>query len=240
MEALIKRIILRLWPELTGNLHLPKWGRVTRVPGEIAQGHKSEPLSPGYAVDIQVLNYAGEVDDELPIFKTVQLPVSFAGAGRGAFGFPEIGAIVELGFAFGLPSKPFIRAVLAEGQTLPALRQGDVLLSKDNENSYRIDADQNIGEQCQAVAERIAKLKQRVVVKDGGKVWVGSESDNVLALLGETMQQVINIADALAAHKHTGVMSGGSLTAPPDNAASYTAASTETGTAKGKLDSITE
>jgi hypothetical protein len=239
LEETIKRIVKRLWPELTGDLHLPQWGRVVNVHA-IEAAAASTASEPRYCIDLQVLDKQGNDDTAVQVLTKVPLPGTGAGDQRGVFCYPKVGALVELGFILGQPNKPFIRTVLVEGVTLPALQDNDALLSKDANNSYRIDSQDNIAERCQAIAERIAKTKQRLVVEDGGKVWVGDETDNVLTLLSGLMAEVIAIANALASHKHTGVTAGPTTTGTPDNAASYTSASSNTGGLKTTLDGIKE
>jgi len=163
-----------------------------------------------------------------------------AGTQRGVYGLPDVGALVELGFILGMPSRPVIRYMLAQSQILPILAVGDVLISKDEKNSYRIDGNNNIKEECQAVAERIAKAKQRLVVKDGGKVWIGNESDNVLQLLSDLMGVVISLSGALESHKHSGVMAGGASTTPPVDSSAYSAGNSSATNLKGKLDAFKE
>ena len=239
IESTIKRIIKRVYPELTGNMHLAQWGRVEAV-HPIEAAILSTADNPAYCIDVQLLDANGKPDTAVDVFEKVPLPTTGAGNARGILSYPGKGTLVELGFILGLPSKPFIRTVLVEGVGVPVLAADDVLLSKDANNSYRIDNNNNIAEECQAIAERIAQTKQRLVVKNGGTVWVGNERDNVLQLLSGLMAEVIAIANALAAHQHGGVASGNVNTSPPSNAASYTSSSVNTHALKTKLDSITD
>lgn len=231
IEQTIKRIVRRLFPELTARTHLPQWARVVKV-HPVAGGEISTQKEPLYCVDIQVLDALGRDDSAVPVFAKVPLPATGAGLNRGVFAYPKLGALVEIGFILGNPDKPFIRTILVQGCTLPALGADDVLASKDENNFYRIDGDNNITEQCQAVADRLATLKQRLVVADGGTVWVGNQSDNVLELLSGLMGEVITIANAAAAHNHGG--SG------PNNAGTFSGASGAVGGLKGTLDGIKE
>jgi hypothetical protein len=239
IEKQIKRIVKRLWTELTGDLHLPQWGRVVAL-HQIDAPVKFTPSEPHYCVDVQVLNRQGKDDTAVPVLTKVPLPATGAGEQRGFFCYPKVGALVELSFILGQVNKPFIRSVFVEGVTLPALQENDTLLSKDATNYYRIDSTDSITERCQNIADRWAKVKQRLVVKNGGKVWVGNETDNTLTLVSELMGEVIKIADALATHKHGGVMGGSASTSTADNAGIYSSASSATGTLKGKLDAIKE
>ncbi|MGH1373777.1 MAG: hypothetical protein ACRBBW_17175 [Cellvibrionaceae bacterium] len=232
IESTIKRIVKRLWPELTGDLHLPQWGRIVTVHA-IKAPETSTPFEPLYCLDIQPLNSQGRPAAKVPVFEKVPLPATGAGDQRGVYCLPKAGSLVEFGFILGNPSKPFIRSVLVEGVKLPNLGTDDVLLSKDQENYYRIDSDDNISEECQAIADRIAKTKQRLTVKNGGKMWLGNESDNALGLLSDLMAVVISMGDALASHKH-----GSSTTA--NNSGTYSSASSNAGALKAKLDAFKE
>lgn len=231
LEQTIRRIVRRLFPELTAGLHLPQWGRVEKV-YPITAADASTRKEPLYCVDVQVLDNQGRPDTTVPVFSKVPLPATGAGESRGVFVYPKTGALVELGFILGNPDKPFIRTVLVEGCTLPSLGAADALLSMDADNYYRIDEEGSITERCTAIADRLATAKQRLVVEDGGTLWVGNETDNVLRLLSDLMAEVITIANAAAAHNHGG--SG------PNNAGTFSGASSATGVVKGKLDPMTE
>jgi len=232
IETTIKRIVKRLWSELTGDLHLPQWGRIVAVHA-IESAQQSTPVEPLYCIDVQPLNAQGKPAANVPTFEKIALPATGAGDQRGVYCLPKAGSLVEFGFILGNPSKPFIRSILVEGVMVPKLGADDVLLSKDSANYYRIDSADNIQEECQAIADRIAKTKQRLTVKSGGKMWLGNESDNALGLLSDLMAVVMAMGDALASHKH-----GSSPTA--DNASSYSTASSDAGTLKAKLDAFKE
>ncbi len=45
----IKRIIFRLFPEMTGRWHLPRWGKVTALPELPEEGDLSDRFYPHYA-----------------------------------------------------------------------------------------------------------------------------------------------------------------------------------------------
>lgn len=239
LQEMIKRLVFRMFPELSGGLHLPQWGRVEKV-YTVEQAAQSTQFEPLYCIDIQPLNAQGKPNTKLPVFPKVPLPATGAGGSRGLYAYPKVGALVELGFIMGHPDKPFIRTILVEGATVPTLGTDDVLLSKDAGNYYRIDTGENITEHCQAIAQRVAKTRQRLKVQNGGKMWVGSESHNLLTLVSDLMGEVIAIADALAAHKHGGIYPGSGTTSTPNNASSYSSASSNTGTLKGNLDGFKE
>ncbi|WP_222937649.1 hypothetical protein [Spartinivicinus ruber] len=58
-------------------------------------------------------------------------------------------------------------------------------------------------EHINGIKHSLAKLKQIAQVKDGGKVWLGNESDNVLQLLSEFMTVVEQAFLDLSTHGHT-------------------------------------
>ncbi|MDE1465564.1 hypothetical protein [Spartinivicinus poritis] len=58
-------------------------------------------------------------------------------------------------------------------------------------------------EHINGIKHSLAKLKQITQVKDGGKVWLGNESDNVLQLLSEFMTVVEQAFLDLSIHGHT-------------------------------------
>jgi len=219
LEKIIKRLIKRLYPELTGGLHLPLWGQVINEPVSIEAAAESTDKEPGYCVDVQLLDAAGKPDEKMPLMEKVPLPLHGAGGERGFLAFPQPGALVELGFVMGLPHRPFIRSVFARGAKLPVLGAQDALIAKDAANFYRIDSNNNISEQCEAMAERFADLKQRVVVKDGGTVWLGNESSNVLRILDDLVKVVSAIADTASSHTHEYTDNGSPLNTKVPNQA---------------------
>lgn len=232
MEAMIRRLVLRMFPEMSGGLHLPQWGRIEAVYSIEAAG-KSDRKEPLYCADIQLLNSNGAPDLAVPVFKKVPLFADGAGDSRGVFLYPKVGALAELGFILGHPDKPFIRTILTQGLTVRAIGKDDALFSKDANNYYHIDTDNNLNEKCQAIAERIATTKQRLVVEDGGKVWVGNETENALRLLSDLANIVKEFAAAVATHTHPSV-------AASQQAGTFTTQSTSADTVKTKVDSFKE
>lgn len=127
MEQELKRLIRREFPELASGYHLPHFARVEAISDTAVDGGLSDPFRPRYAVDLAVLTAKGNVDQELPIFRSVPLPITAAGLERGMFGFPEPGAIVEVAFGYGMPDKIFIRQVLPWHSSVPAISPGETV-----------------------------------------------------------------------------------------------------------------
>ncbi len=220
LEATIQRLVTRLWPELTGQLHLPHWGRIVSTPPAIDDAAQSTASTPLYAVDVQLLDAQGKDDIAMPVLKAVPLPVTGAGDARGLLGFPAKDTLVELGFIRGLPSKPFIRTVLIENRVVSALGSDELLLqhsegvfqrATDNGDWLRTtkaaitDTSQNHTEHIEKIKNSLAGLQQRIAVADGGTVWLGSESVNVLQVLSDLTQVVADIAKTTATHTHPNV-----------------------------------
>ncbi|WP_020411017.1 hypothetical protein [Hahella ganghwensis] len=140
MDEEIKKIVLRLFPELTGNYHLPRFAKVVAISDHLNQPELCDDFRPRYAVDIEMLTPQGEPDPELPVYRSVPLPVQFAGIERGQYGFPEPGALVEVGFAYGLPDHPFIRTVLGHWQGIPGIKPGDMVWQQSETSRQKVTA----------------------------------------------------------------------------------------------------
>ncbi|QXN26731.1 hypothetical protein KVP08_009330 [Shewanella putrefaciens] len=126
MEQVIKKIIYRLFPELSAQLHLPRWGKVVALPElpEQEGERRSDAFYPRYAADVQLLDENGTATKSKPL-QAVPLPLNGAGNKAGRLEPPAIGSIVEIGFAYGRPDKPFIRTILPFGWDLPAIKAGE-------------------------------------------------------------------------------------------------------------------
>ncbi len=143
MDDAIKRSVERLFPELTGGYHLPRFGRVVSVPDAPASAGLCDDFRPRYAVDIEVLTADGEPDPNLPVLAGVPLPLPNGGDEMGMFGFPEEGTRVVVCFAYGLPSSPYIQSILPHGLSLPKVPKGDQVWQHSDAVQQRVDADGN-------------------------------------------------------------------------------------------------
>ncbi|WP_027721199.1 bacteriophage T4 gp5 trimerisation domain-containing protein [Maridesulfovibrio zosterae] len=143
MREVIRKAVLKLFPELSGGLHLDRYARVLAVSDEPEQGGSCERFRPRYAVDLEILTPEGERDAAYPIYKDVPLPVSSAGMERGSFGFPETGVMVVVGFAYGRPDHPLIRQIYPLGLSLPKVATGELLWQQDDETLQRVDPNGN-------------------------------------------------------------------------------------------------
>lgn len=141
MEEVIRRSVERLFPELTGGYHLPRFGRVTGVADAPAGAGICDDFRPRFAVDVEVLGQDGEPDESLPLLAGVPLPMPMGGDEMGFFAFPAEGTTVVLGFAYGLPHKPFIQTILPHGLSLPKVPKQEQVWQHNDASQQRAEAD---------------------------------------------------------------------------------------------------
>ncbi|EGY27477.1 putative phage protein [Desulfovibrio sp. A2] len=151
MQDAIRAAVLRLFPELSGGLHLDRYGRVVAIADQPGEGVTCERFRPRYAVDVQILTPELEPDPAFPVFPAVPLPVP-GGAGQecGTYAFPEPGALVVVGFAYGRPDHPIIRQVYPMGTSLPSVAPREWLAQQSPAVFQRADADGNWTRQTDA------------------------------------------------------------------------------------------
>jgi hypothetical protein len=245
VEAAIKKILLRLFPELSAQLHLPRWGEVIALPElPTEEGERgSDPFYPRWAVDVQLLDENGTATKS-KVLQAVPLPLMGAGDKAGHMQPPAIGSIVEIAFAYGRPDKPFIRTVLPYGFNLPPIKEGEARTQTKDGVYQQIDATGNFEnktpENLKDIIGKLAELQcqTRKVTASAEqdhrspKTWLGSEGENVLKLLSELMATVKALATECAGHTHAGP--------PPDQAAAFTAKANEAQAQKDRLDPITK
>jgi uncharacterized protein involved in type VI secretion and phage assembly len=143
MEDAIRRSVERQFPELTGGYHLPRFARVVGVADAPAGAGICDDFRPRFAVDLELLGEDDEPDPDLPVLAGVPLPMPMGGDEMGFFAFPEEGTRVVVCFAYGLPSKPFIQAILPHGLSLPKVPKGDQVWQHSEAAQQRADADGN-------------------------------------------------------------------------------------------------
>lgn len=246
MKQTILKIVLRLFPELSAGLHLPRWGKIAALPElpSLEGERHSDPFYPRYAADVQLLDENGS-PTKSKLLQAVPLPVPGIGNKAGRLEPPAIGALVELGFAYGRPDKPFIRTVLPFGWDLPAIKPGEVR-TQVREGVYRhIDDVGNFDHQTdQNLTDTIGKLAKlqcqtREVIASATqdyrspKTWLGSEDENVLKLLSELMGTVAELATICASHTH-------STSPAPNEAGEFSGKASAAAAQKARIDPITK
>lgn len=204
MEDAIRRAVERQFPELTGGYHLPRFGRVVAVPDAPAKPGLCDDFRPRFAVDVEVLLPNGEPDPDLPILQSLPLPVPNGGQEAGMYGFPEEGTAVVVCFAYGLPHKPFIQQILAQGLSLPRVPKGDQVWQHSEACQQRVDADGNWLRQTDGRIEDKA-IERKVEAMDNAEQYDSSS----VQILDHSTESVggIKRVEALGALK---LLSGGS------------------------------
>jgi hypothetical protein len=207
----IKRIIFRLFPEFTGRWHLPRWGKVVALPELPEEGDLSDRFYPHYAVDVQLLDEKGmEYEDKSPL-QAVPLPVPGLGDHAGHLEPPAIGSIVELGFMFGQPDKPFIRCVLPLGFKLPGIKEGEsryqqrqgVYQLVDQKGNFERKTDQ--ADKLECLTQQIKVLENRIAEIDG------NHTETVKGARTIKAKNITEDADTIKFNGGKGVCTGASI-----------------------------
>ncbi|MEZ8223376.1 hypothetical protein AB6C43_04965 [Vibrio splendidus] len=207
----IKRIIFRLFPEFTGRWHLPRWGKVVALPELPEEGDLSDRFYPHYAVDVQLLDEKGmEYEDKSPL-QAVPLPVPGLGDHAGRLEPPVIGSIVELGFMFGQPDKPFIRCVLPLGFKLPGIKDGEsryqqrkgVYQLVDQQGNFERKTDQ--ADKLECLTQQIKVLENRIAEIDG------NHTETVKGARTIKAKNITEDADTIKFNGGKGVCTGASI-----------------------------
>ena len=206
MKQAIKRAMIALFPELGAGLHLDRYARVVAVADAPGEGAASERFRPRFAVDIQILTPDGEPDPAFPVYTAVPLPVqSGAGQEKGLFSFPEPGAQVVVGFAYGRPDHPIIRQVYPFGVSLPAVAQGEQLWQSTPTTFQRADADGNWSRKTEARIKD--ESRERIVSAQESTAVIGTETrtvreHSVEAVGGNKQVEAMNLTLIGGQHQH--------------------------------------
>jgi hypothetical protein len=142
-----KREIIDQFPELAPGYHLPMFGRVEAVRDTATAGQIADKFRPRYAVDVQILDETFSADTNVPVYRSVPLPVHMSGHESGMLAHPLEGTLVEIAFAYGRNDKPIIRGIYGRDYALPTITPGEQLQQQRQEVSRRIDAAGNITDQ---------------------------------------------------------------------------------------------
>ena len=142
-----KREILKHFPEFATANHLPKFGRVQAVRDNANAGQLADPFRPRYAVDIKLLDENLNEDENVPVYRSIPMPIHMSGSESGLFNFPLEGTLVEIAFAYGRNDLPIIRGIYGRDYALPDIAPGEQLQQQRHEVSHRIDAAGNSTEQ---------------------------------------------------------------------------------------------
>ncbi|EMA3786677.1 hypothetical protein U2U65_001237 [Vibrio cholerae] len=142
-----KRELDDMLPEVAAGYHLPIFGRVEAVRDSANAGQVADPFRPRFAIDVQVLNEDMQPDENIPVYRSIPLPVHMSGHESGLLAYPLEGTIVEIAFAYGRSDLPLIRGIYGRDYALPTIAPGEQLQQQREEVSRRIDAAGNITDQ---------------------------------------------------------------------------------------------
>ncbi len=142
-----KRELDDMLPEVAAGYHLPIFGRVEAVRDCATAGQVADPFRPRFAIDVQVLNDDMQPDENIPVYRSIPLPVHMSGHESGLLAYPLEGTIVEIAFAYGRSDLPLIRGIYGRDYALPTIAPGEQLQQQREEVSRRIDAAGNITDQ---------------------------------------------------------------------------------------------
>ncbi|EOG7734443.1 hypothetical protein ACLIN6_000933 [Vibrio cholerae] len=142
-----KRELDDMLPEVAAGYHLPIFGRVEAVRDSATAGQVADPFRPRLAIDVQVLNADMQPDENIPVYRSIPLPVHMSGHESGLLAYPLEGTIVEIAFAYGRSDLPLIRGIYGRDYALPTIAPGEQLQQQREEVSRRIDAAGNITDQ---------------------------------------------------------------------------------------------
>lgn len=89
------------------------------------------------------------------------------------------------------------------------------------------------------IYDSLATAKQIIKVKNGGKIWLGNEGENVLQTLSELIQVVANVADIAKDHTHNYTYNGNPMTTEkPDQSGAFGGKKGGADGLKGRLDPL--
>ena len=244
MKDLIKRIAVRLWPELESKTYFPQLGKVVAIPDPPVNGETCTPDRPRYAVDVRLLTPDLKVDDDMPLLRDVPVAMTGAANCRGFASLPLPGTVVEVAFAYGRQSLPFVRSVLPDGLDLPETdgvsqrwQHSDAVYQEvDHTGNWLRMTDANITDIADGDSETVAGGNIRHTAElswdaRSPKVWLGSEAENLFTVISDFMTSTIAALSVLASHTHAGGAS-------PDQSGAVNSNNQEATAAKARLDLI--
>ncbi len=207
LKSVVERIVRRLWPELDSNTHLPLLGVVMKVPDPPAGGEAHTDARPRYAVDVRMFKPDGKtIDEDIPLLRDIPVALPAAAPDRGFAGLPQPGTIVEITFAFGRQSLPFVRSVLPFGLKLPAVDAESQRWQQAAASYQEVDGAGNwIRRTSGSISDQAQKISGTGTEEwtaAAPQVWIGNSSDNALKIDSDALAALISALETLAAHTH--------------------------------------
>jgi phage baseplate assembly protein gpV len=134
LKVMFRKLFLAIFPEFNG-YHYPIRAKVLKVHETAGTINDANHY---YSVDVQPLKPDGSVDAETPVIPDVEIPVIWAGANRGIFCLPVVGAIVRVAYYYNDPAHPFVDAVLGNGFACPAHEVGSLIIQHSDGKRFEI------------------------------------------------------------------------------------------------------
>lgn len=174
MRDAIRRIVLRMWPELTGGYHLDRYARIVKISDPPTAGATCDRFRPMWAADIEIITPEGKPAPDFPRFEAVPLPVPAAGPDAGFFLWPRPGTIVTVRWIEGRPDHPVIQHIYPMELSMPEVPDGSGLWQQrpgvhqrhDPDGNWERATDQDIKDAArniEAVASALRKLQAQTV-----------------------------------------------------------------------------
>lgn len=130
-----------------------------------------------------------------------------------------------------------LKLLSAGTASLSALDNLNFTTGSDVNQKVGRDVKQRVGNNI----DSLAVAKQLLRVKNGGKVWLGSEGENVLKILSDLIQVVANIANTASSHTHPYTDNGNPMnTQAPNQSGTFSGQKGNADSIKGRLDPIVE
>lgn len=216
-----RTIFFEAFPEFRG-YHFSIRAKVVKVHEDAG---RIDDFNRRYSVDVKPLRPDGSEDENAPVIPDVELPVIWAGPGRGIYAVPVVGAIVRVGYYYNDPSHPFVDAVLGHGFDCPAHPAGSLVIQHSDGVSIEIDPEQNIWVKTpQSKIEEVGKLWK--IITETAQVECKKEANITAGKVANVDAPTVNLAGGglalvletieiwLNSHIHTNGNMGGP-TGPP-------------------------
>ncbi|ARU26381.1 hypothetical protein [Cellvibrio sp. PSBB006] len=129
-----------------------------------------------------------------------------------------------------------LKLLSAGTANITAVDNLNITTASDQSNKIGCDLKRRIGN----IVDSLAVAKQLIKMQGGGKVWLGSESVNVLQILSDLIQAV-DVANTASLHTHPYTDNGSPMNTQAPNQSSAFSSEKELGvTLKLRLDPIIE
>jgi phage baseplate assembly protein gpV len=135
LQALLKRVVELVMPDLRSYYRVPRKGRIVKT---YSAGNGK------YVADVQPLRNDDSSDPSEPVIPEVEIPVIWAGPGRGIVCPPAVGSFCDITYYDGDPNYPRISNFRYRGNDVPAAPDGGIVIQQSDGAYIRIDPDRKM------------------------------------------------------------------------------------------------